>query len=55
MKKKLPIKEDVPTNNVSGGNISGVGVGQQGEPGVKLRNKKKVVPFAIFTRKMPSK
>jgi hypothetical protein len=52
-------KEDVsmvggsPTNNAGGGDIAGIGVGSQGEPGVKLRNKKKVVPFAIFTRKIP--
>ena len=50
-------KEDVsmvggsPANNVGGGDIAGLGVGPQGEPGVKLRNKKKVVPFAIFSRK----
>jgi ribosomal protein L9 len=44
-----------PANNVGGGDIAGLGVGPQGEPGVKLRNKKKVVPFAIFARKMPSK
>jgi hypothetical protein len=40
-----------PANNVGGGDVAGLGVGPQGEPGVKLRNKKKVVPFAIFTRK----
>ena len=44
-----------PVNNVGGGDVAGLGVGPQGEPGVKLRNKKKVVPFAIFARKMPSK
>jgi hypothetical protein len=40
-----------PTNAVGGGAIAGIGVGPKGEPGVKLRNKKSVVPFAIFTRK----
>jgi hypothetical protein len=36
------IKEDaaaVPTNNVGGGNIAGVGVGPQGEPGVNKKKK----------------
>ena len=47
--------EGAPANNAGGGQIAGIGVGPQGEPGVKLRNKKKVVPFAIFARKMPSK
>ena len=45
------IGEDAPVNAVGGGAVAGLGVGPQGEPGVKLRNKKKVVPFAIFTRK----
>ena len=45
------IGEDAPVNAVGGGAVAGLGVGSQGEPGVKLRNKKKVVPFAIFTRK----
>jgi len=44
-----------PANNVGGGDVAGLGVGPQGEPGVKLRDKKKVVPFAIFTRKPPVK
>ncbi len=50
-------KEDVgmiggsPTNSVGSGDVAGLGVDPQGEPGVKLRDKKKVVPFAIFTRK----
>ncbi len=29
------LKEDMPVNNVSGGNIAGLGVGPQGEPGIK--------------------
>ena len=45
------IGEDAPVNAVGGGAVAGLGVGPQGEPGVKLRNKKKVMPFAIFTRK----
>lgn len=43
-----------PANNVSGGNIAGLGVGPQGEPGVDLKRKKKVMPFKSFiTRKLP--
>ena len=32
-------KEDAPVNAVGGGQIAGVGVGAQGEPGVKKKNK----------------
>jgi hypothetical protein len=42
-----------PTNNVSDGNIAGLGVGPQGEPGVHKKRKKEVVPFKMFTRKKP--
>jgi len=42
-----------PANVAGSGEIAGLGVGPQGEPGIKLRNKKKVVPFAIFARKKP--
>ncbi len=45
------MNEDAPTVNVSGGQVAGIGVGPQGEPGVPLRNKKKVMPFAMFVRK----
>ena len=58
LKNKKQIKEDgvgmvggVPTNNVSDGNIDGIGVGQKGEPGVNMRKKKNVIPFRMFTRK----
>jgi hypothetical protein len=44
-----------PVNNVGSGEIAGLGVGKQGEPGVNLRNKKKVVPFAVFIRKPQDK
>lgn len=44
-----------PANNVGGGNIAGLGIGPQGEPGVNLKKKKKVVPFKIFTRKIGNK
>ena len=56
MKKRL--KEDgmvggVPVNNVGDGNIAGLGVGPQGEPGVNKKNKKSVIPFKTFTRNPP--
>jgi hypothetical protein len=41
----------VPTNNVGGGAIAGLGVGPQGEPGVKKR--KKFAGSTVF--KVPSK
>lgn len=44
-------KEEAPVNSVGGGNIAGLGIGSQGEPGVNLKNKKKVVPFKTFVRK----
>lgn len=39
--EKSSIKEDAPANAAGGGNIAGIGVGAQGEPGVpkKLRRK----------------
>jgi hypothetical protein len=43
-------KEEAPTNSVGGGNIAGLGIGSQGEPGVNPKNKKKVVPFKTFIR-----
>ena len=50
--KCKPIQEDAPVNAVGGGQIAGLGVGPQGEPGV-TKKKKKVIPFAMFVRKMP--
>ena len=49
------VKEDVgamgaPTNNVSGGQIAGVGVGAQGEPGIK-KKKKGVSSFTSFIKR----
>lgn len=40
-----------PINNVGDGNIAGLGVGKQGEPGVDKKRKKSVVPFGMFVRK----
>ena len=39
-------------NVVGGGAIAGAGVGPQGEPGVNPKKKKKIIPFAIFSRKV---
>lgn len=57
---KKQIKEDgigmvggVPTNNVGGGDIAGLGVGKQGEPGVN--KKKKITPFISFIRRKAPK
>lgn len=51
MKKHLKENEGAaPTNNVGGGNVAGLGVGAQGEPGVSKKTKKKVMPFKVFTR-----
>lgn len=47
------MKEEVPVNNVSGGQIAGTGVGPQGEPGVK-KKKNGMIPFmTFFKRKGP--
>lgn len=47
------VKEDAPVNNAGDGKVAGIGVGQQGEPGVKKMTKKKIIPFNIFARKAP--
>jgi hypothetical protein len=39
-------------NIVGGEKIAGVGIGSQGEPGVKKKRKKDVIPFNMFKRKM---
>ena len=47
--KCKPMQEDMPANVAGGGNIAGIGVGAQGEPGV---NKKKgLTPFLSFIRR----
>jgi hypothetical protein len=50
---KNRMREDAPTNAAGTGAIAGLGVGPQGEPGVNMKKKKKVIPFAMFVRKMP--
>lgn len=37
----MKIKEDAPANAVGGGNIAGLGVGPQGEPGLKMKQRLK--------------
>lgn len=61
--RKMQIKEDgigmvggsptMPANIVSGGDIAGLGVGPQGEPGVN--KKKKITPFMSFIRRKAPK
>lgn len=40
---KKNVKEDAPTVNAGSGNVAGLGVGVQGEPGVKKDQKKPLV------------
>jgi hypothetical protein len=50
------IQEDVPTNNVGGGAIAGIGTGDQAEPGVDKKKKGKILTFKqFFTRLEPAK
>jgi len=37
----MRIKEDAPVNNAGGGEVAGIGVGADGEPGVDLRKRRK--------------
>jgi hypothetical protein len=45
------MNEEVPVNNVGGGNIAGLGIGKDGEPGVTKKKKKEIIPFKMFKRK----
>jgi len=48
------IKEDAPTVNTGGGQVAGLGVGDQGEPGIKKRKrftKGQLLPFYTFVRR----
>ena len=56
------IKEDgvgmvggTPTNNAGAGEIAGLGIGRQGEPGVNRKKKKSVLPFKSFFNRNPPK
>jgi hypothetical protein len=46
---KNEMREDAPVNVVGGGNIAGLGVGPQGEPGIN--KKKKFLPFKQFFKR----
>ena len=53
--KGMLVQEDVPANNVGGGNIAGVGVGPAGEPGIvgqgfEKRKKKKTIVMGTLKR-----
>ena len=45
--------QPVVSSNVGDGQIAGLGVGRQGEPGVNPKKKKAVIPFKTFVRKKP--
>ena len=47
--KCKPIQEDAPVNAVGSGQIAGVGVGPQGEPGIK--KKKNIASFVSFIKR----
>ena len=44
------VKEEVPVNNAGGGQVAGIGVGAQGEPGIK--KKKQNILFYIRRKKV---
>ena len=46
------MKEDAPVNAVGGGQIAGLGVGPQGEPGV-TKKKKQMLFSSFLRRKLP--
>ena len=48
------MSEEVPTNSVGGGAIAGIGVGPDGEPGVK-KKKNKVPSFISYIRRNDKK
>lgn len=48
-KENKPTQEDAPVNAVGGGQIAGVGVGPQGEPGIM--KKRKTASFISFLRR----
>lgn len=47
------LDEDGIANCVGGGQIAGIGVGPNGEPGVDKKKKKKTVLLATLRRKVP--
>jgi hypothetical protein len=51
--KPKTANEDAPVNNVGGGQVAGLGVGAQGEPGVQ--KKRKVASFISFMTRQGKK
>ena len=51
---KKQFNEEVPANNVGGGAVAGLGVGPDGEPGVK-KKKNKVPSFISYIRRNDKK
>ena len=49
--KSISVDEDAPANAVGGGNVAGIGVGPQGEPGVYKKKKKDLVLAPTMKRK----
>lgn len=47
--RRKEMKEDAPVNAVGGGQVAGLGVGPQGEPGIS--KKKKLASFISFIRR----
>jgi len=50
------INEDAPANAAGGGNVAGIGVGSNGEPGVDMKKRKRykkgeLLPFYAFMRR----
>lgn len=43
------VNEEVPVNSAGAGNVAGIGVGPQGEPGIN--KKKKLLPFKQFFKR----
>jgi hypothetical protein len=52
-KPTKPIVEEVPANNVGGGAVAGLGVGPDGEPGVKKKKSKLPSFISYIRRKQP--
>ena len=51
--QKQVTKEDAPVNNAGNGQVAGIGVGAQGEPGVQ--KKKKLATFVSFISRQGKK
>lgn len=49
-KKDSTVQEEVPANAVGGGNIAGLGVGTQGEPGIN-KKKKFIMNFKEYIKR----